>query len=226
MIGLGQYGYQVASSLAELKAEVLAIDRDPEVIESIKRVDGVHPLCLDATDEAALRATGVEDVEAAVVAIGQHLEVSIVVTALLERMAVRRIIARASTDLHKQILRDVGASHVHNPEVEMGMRDARSLFSPGLRDRMQLPTGQHVVEIDAKESIWGQSLSQLDFRTRNELMVIAIQKSRPYVNKRGETAYRTEMITLPTGSDLVEEGDVLTLVGTEVRVRELLELWQ
>ena len=91
VIGLGQYGYQLAVTLAELGADVLGLDQNEAICETIKRVDGVHPLCLDATDENALRSSGLEDVEVAIVAIGQHLEVSIVVTALLKRMAIPTI---------------------------------------------------------------------------------------------------------------------------------------
>lgn len=226
VIGLGQYGFQVAVALAKLGADVLAIDKNSDICESVKRHQGVHPLSLDATDEAALRASGIDEVDAVVVAIGQHLEISIVVTALLRRLSVRRIIARSSTDLHEQILRLVGATQVHNPEVEMGTRVAHSIFAPDVHDRMSLPTGHQLVEIDARESTWGRTLSDLDFRTRYELAVIAIRKRVPFVDKMGESSYRSETNMLPTGADIVERGDILAVLGTEARVREFLDLWQ
>lgn len=226
VIGLGQYGFQVAVSLSEMGADVLAIDRNNDICESIKRFDRIQPLCLDATNEQSLRATGIEEVDAAVVAIGQHLEISIVVTALLRQVPVKRIVARASTPLHKKILQLVGATQVRNPEVEMAARDAQAIFSPGLRERSVLPTGHHSIEVDARESVWGKTLGELDFRSRYELTVIAIKKQIPYVDRLGNNAYRVESNMLPTGADVIEKGDILVLIGTESRAREFLGLWQ
>ncbi len=225
VIGLGQYGCQVATSLADLGADVLAIDSDQAVCNSLKRVDGIQPVCLDATDEQALRATGIEEVDAAVVAIGQHLEVSIVVTALLRQVPVQRIVARSSSDLHGKILTLLGAAQVHNPEVEMAIRDAQAIFSPALRDRTALATGHHMVELDARESLWGKTLAELDFRTRFELTVIAIKKRVPIVDQLGETGFREEVNRLPTGSDVIEEGDIIVVIGTPSRAQEFLGLW-
>jgi trk system potassium uptake protein TrkA len=223
VIGLGQFGYQVAVSLAELGADVLAIDKNSDVCEAIKVVDGVHPMSLDATDERALRSAGLEDVEAVVVAIGQHLEVSIVVTALLHRMAVP-IVARSSSDLHEQILKEVGARTVLNPEREMGIKAAQTIFSPDLHDRMKLPSGHHLVEVDARRPLWGKTIGELDFRNRFELNVLAIKKRRPYVDQFGESAYTIETNLLPSGSDGIDEGDILVVAGSDTHVREFLEI--
>jgi trk system potassium uptake protein TrkA len=224
VIGLGQFGYQVAISLAELGAEVLAVDIDPSICEQITRVDRINPICLDATDEIALRATGIEDVEAAIVAIGQHLEVSILVTAILRRVSCRRIISRASSDLHAQILTSIGATQVCNPEQEMGIENARVIFAPDLRSRMQLPTGHYMAEIDTREPLWGKTIGELDFRARFELNVIAVKKRRPYVDEFGESRYTVETNLLPSGTDAVDEGDILVVIGRENRINDFLTL--
>ena len=224
VIGLGQFGREVVVTLAGLGAEVLAVDRDPDICEGLKSTDGVLPLCLDATDERALRGTGIEEVDAAVVAIGRHLEMSIVVTALLRRIAVRRILARASSELHAEILADVGATTVLNPEVEMGKRAAQSVFAPDLHTRMQLPTGHHLVEVDAREPLWGKTLGELDFRDRFALNLIALKKRIPVIDSYGDSGYKVDTNLLPTGADTIEKGDILVVIGTEVRVREFLEL--
>ena len=223
VIGLGQYGYQLAVTMAQLGADVLGIDRDAETCESIKNVDGVHPLCMDATDENALRSSGIQDVEAAIVAIGQHLEVSIVVTALLKRLAIPTV-ARSSTDLHEQILKEVGAHRVHNPEREMGEKVAHEIFSPDLHDHSKLSSGQTLAEVDAREPLWGKSLSELDFRGRFGLHLIAIKTRRPIVDQFGENTFEEEVNGLPLGEDIIEEGAILVVVGAEGRVRDFLEL--
>ncbi|MFT5430286.1 MAG: trk system potassium uptake protein TrkA [Myxococcota bacterium] len=226
VIGLGRFGFHVTSSLAELGAEVLAIDRDPEKCDAVKRIAGVHPLCLDATDEIALAASAIVDVDAAVVAIAGTLEASVIATALLKRMNVHRIIARAMNDVHRQILELIGATQVYNPEVEMGQRAAQAIFAPDLRDRMTLPTGHVMAEVDAREPIWGKTLGELDFRSRYELRVIAVKRRHPHIDALGENTYRTETNMLPTRSDALDRGDSIVVIGTAARVQEFLELWR
>ena len=129
VIGLGRFGYQVAVSLAELGAEVLAIDKQQDICDQLKQVQGVNPLCFDATDESALKKSQITDVDAAVVAVGAHLESSIIITALLHKLPISRIIARASSELHARILRHIGATQIYSPEVEMSRRDAEEIAS-------------------------------------------------------------------------------------------------
>ena len=225
VIGLGRFGNQVATSLAELGAEILAIDSDPDVCEQLKHVAGVHPLCLDATDESALRKSNVAEVDAAVVAVGAHLESSIVVTALLRNIHVERIVARASSALHAQILRDVGATQIYSPEVDMGIRAAQAIFAPDLYERTKLPTGHLLVEVDARESSWGKQLKELDFRGRYELTVIAVKRREPYVDSDGGSAFREDMNMLPGPNDILEKGDVLVVIGTRTRIQDFLDVW-
>ena len=62
VIGLGQFGHRIALRLAELGAEVLAIDSDPNVIE-MSRSKVSQAIQLDATDEGAFQASGVDEVD-------------------------------------------------------------------------------------------------------------------------------------------------------------------
>ena len=59
VIGLGRFGYRLATLLAEGGAEVIAIDRKRGLVEAIR--DSVTvAVCLDSTDEQALLAQGVD----------------------------------------------------------------------------------------------------------------------------------------------------------------------
>jgi len=224
VIGLGQFGFQVATSLAELGAEVLAIDRDSDVCEQIKRVDRINPVNLDATDEKAMRATGIEESDAVIVAMGNPMEASIVVTAILRRMACQRIIARSTSEIHTQVLTAIGANQITNPEQEMGAQMALTVFSPNVQDRRILSTGHILVEIDSKESLWNKTIGELDFRGRFELNVIAIKKRQAYVDELGESRYSVDTNLLPSGTDIIDEGDILVVIGTEARINDFLTL--
>ena len=222
VIGLGQFGYQLAVSLGLLGSDVLAIDRSVDIIEHIKDAVG-HAVALDATDEIALRSTGVADVDTVVVTIGQHVEVSVIITALLKNLGVPRIISRASTPLHRQILTLIGAHEVVNPEADMAVRLAESLYAPNVSQRMTLPTGHTYVEVEAGAELWDKTLMELEFRQRFELQVIGLKRRIPDVDDEGRSVFRTVVNHLPAGSDVIERGDVIALIGSERRIREFIE---
>ncbi|TFH59517.1 MAG: TrkA family potassium uptake protein, partial [Gemmatimonadales bacterium] len=85
--GLGKVGMKVALTLTEKGGQVLAVDEDIRKVEEVK--DHVaQAVCLDSTDEDAMRAAGLEDVDAAIVGAGENLEFSILATAILKKLGV------------------------------------------------------------------------------------------------------------------------------------------
>ncbi|NOY80576.1 MAG: TrkA family potassium uptake protein [Kiritimatiellaeota bacterium] len=179
VIGLGLFGREVALSLARRGYSVLAVDRAPEMVEQVKSaVD--QALILDTTDESALREARIDEMAVAVCAIGtQHVENSILTTALLHQLGVPRIIVRAANDLHARILRQVGATDVVNPEQEMGRRVAHQIASPGIREVLSLAEGVCVAEVPTPPSFAGESLAGLDVRRKYGVNVIGVQRRLP-----------------------------------------------
>ncbi len=179
VIGLGLFGREVALSLARRGYSVLAVDRAPEMVEQVKSaVD--QALILDTTDESALRESRIDEMAVAVCAIGtQHVENSILTTALLHQIGVPRIIVRAANDLHARILRQVGATDVVNPEQEMGRRVAHQIASPGIREVLSLAEGVCVAEVPTPPSFAGESLAGLDVRRKYGVNVIGVQRRLP-----------------------------------------------
>ena len=131
VIGLGRFGCKVAETLAQKGASVIAVDTIQENVEKVS--DFVtKAVRIDSTDEKALLACGIKDVDVAVVAMGEDIESSVLTTALLKNLDVAEIVARACSTLHAQILRLVGATRVVFPEEYMGFRVANSILSPGV----------------------------------------------------------------------------------------------
>jgi trk system potassium uptake protein TrkA len=132
VIGLGRFGYRCAVTLAENGMEVLGVDTNEATINTI-RDQITHSVCLRVTDEEALRSIGAESMDTVIVAMGENFAQSILVTALLKkRLHTKQVITRAISDIHKEILRLVGADQVIMPEEEVGMRIADSLTLPGI----------------------------------------------------------------------------------------------
>ena len=117
VIGLGRFGSRLASNLAAAGAEVIAIDRSRQIVEDLR--DKVTlAIALDATDEQALRIQGVDQVDCAVVGIGQDFEANALTTALLKSLGVARVVSRAGNQMQAEILTRIGADGVVKPEDE------------------------------------------------------------------------------------------------------------
>lgn len=221
--GLGLFGRRVAETLASLGAEVLAVDRSPAVVEALKdRV--THAVCLDVNDEAALVESGLLTCDVVVVAIGEELGSSILVTALLKKHGVRRIIARSHSDIHAQVLRTVGAERCVDPQDEMAVRLAQEIFAPSVHARLQLSTGQEVVEVEAHPRLHGKTVAELAFRQKYRLNIVAIKRRPEGFEPATGGAGSWEVVTLPAPTDVLRAGDVLVLIGDAEMVGAFLDL--
>ena len=157
VIGLGRFGYQLAETLSENGMEVIAIDSNEDIVESIK--DKVtHAICMRVTNEESLRNIGVEEMDTVIVATGENFAQTILITALLKkRLHVPYVIARAIDDIHKEILTLIGADRVILPEKEIGIRLADSLSSP-FTDLVRLTKDFSISQIIAPSSFVGKNL--------------------------------------------------------------------
>jgi trk system potassium uptake protein TrkA len=234
VIGLGLFGREVAVSLARRGHSVLAIDFDIEQVEQIK--DSVDQAsAMDTTDEVALREARIDEMETVVCAIGaQHIENSILTTALLHQLEVPRIISRAADSLHARILRQVGATEVVNPEQEMGWRVANQIASPGIREVLRLAEDICVAEIPVPSSFVGETPASLDVRQKYGVTIIGVQRLVP----AGERDVRTgatevegaggrplernrRLILTIEPNDPFQQDDTLVVIGHEENMKRL-----
>lgn len=200
VIGMGRFGQSVARSLASMGKEVLAVDKSEELIGDIAPYV-THAVQADATDEKALNALGLRNFDAALVTIGDDIQASILVTLLCKEMGVGYVVAKAQTDLHAKVLLKIGADKVVFPERDMGMRLAHNLAAANVIDYIQVSEDLRVLEVNAIGAWAGKSLTDLDFRKRYSINVIAIKKEAGKVN------------SAPHGEDVIEKGDMLIVVG-------------
>ncbi len=202
VIGIGRFGYSVAKTLADMGCQVLAIDRSEE---RLRQLEGIvtQVVQADATDEKALRAAGIKDVDAGIVAIGENLEASVLVSLILKELGVPYIVSKATNRLHAEVLKRIGCDRVILPEEEMGVRVARSLVSPNIMDELDLSEKVRIYEVRVPEVITGKTLGELDFRKRFGLNVVAVK------SKDGEI----EMT--PTAETVLKEGDYIFVIGDQ-----------
>lgn len=222
IIGLGKLGTTVAKFLAERGAEVIAVDKNANLVDELKEIVDLA-VKLDATDEEALRSQGIDKVDVAIVSMGENFEAAVMATALLKgKLGVPLVITRASpteSGIREKILKLVGADRIVLPEVEMGQKLARSLLLTRIVDYVPISEKYNTAEVEAPRSFWGKNIGDLNIRRRYKVSILEIKRS--YLGKNGK---KTEKINyLPQADDLVEEGDLLLVIGELEDIERLSE---
>ena len=99
-------------------------------------------VCLDSTDESALRASGMAEAATVVLALGENqLEQAVLTTMLLREIGVGRIISRAASDVQRKVLERIGVSKVVFPERQVGEQIARQVMMPAVQRFVPLGDG-------------------------------------------------------------------------------------
>ena len=220
VIGLGRFGSSVARTLAEKGKEVLCVDTDEEKVQDISEFV-THAVCIDARDEKALRAVGVENVDVAVVSIGSNLEASILITLILKEIGIKEVISKAVTADHGKVLTRVGATRIVFPERDMGVRLANSLISPAIIEHIELSVGHSTAEVVPPPDFVGRSLGDVDIRAKYGVNVIAIKKKVPVVAKDGKKRVEQRINVSPTADDSISKDDILVVLGENGNIDKL-----
>ncbi|MCD6396724.1 MAG: TrkA family potassium uptake protein [Spirochaetaceae bacterium] len=211
VIGLGVFGLKVCEVIAERGGRVIAIDKDPSLIEKIKDIV-TQSILLDSTDETAMNQIPYADISVAIVAIGEHIEASILTTAILKRLGIPYIVARAVTEIHHQVLRQVGADEVVNIEIEEGQRIAQRLISPEVLDRISVTENISVAEVYVPKDFLGKTLAKLNIRNKMHVNIVAILRTTLSVDEEGNPV-KTDNAVFPDAAEILQESDIMLIVG-------------
>ncbi len=215
VIGLGRFGSAVATTLAEMGEEVIGIDSDEEKVRQL--ADALaQAVQLEASDLKALREVGVQDVDTAIISIGENIEASLLVVMQVKELGVKNVVAKAVTPLHGRILQKLGVNRVIYPEREMAIRVALSLVVPNVLDYIEVSKDYSIVDIEAPPAFVGQSLKELELRPRYGLTLIAI--------KRRSSGGAEATIVAPSADERIAVGDVLSLLGATERLGQIEKL--
>ncbi len=215
VIGLGRFGSAVALTLAEGNFDILAIDRDEAKVKAV--ADSVTlAVQIDATDEKALREAGVQNMDVAVVSIGENIEASILVVMLLKELGIKEIIAKAVNDLHGKVLSHIGVTRVVYPERDMAQRVAHSLIKPAFLEQIELSPEYSIVELPAPAFLWDKSIKDTKLRTEYGISIIAI-KRKSVVNKEERESWNIN----PSPDDVIKKDDILVVLGANTDIERL-----
>ncbi len=213
IIGLGTFGESLAKSLTEKGAEVIAIDRNMDRVEAIQDYVSIA-VQLDSTEEGALLAQGIDEVDVAVVCIGEDFKSNLLTSVLLKQIGVPQVISRSTGMLETKILKAVGIERVVDPEEEVGERLAYSLMHPALKDIFYLAGNISVAEFKAPRSFVGKTLQELSLRPKYGINLIVI---------RSQTE-KGEQVVMPNAETVIREGDHLMVVGSREAINKVVNL--
>ncbi len=174
VIGLGRFGSSLARELTRCGVEVLGIDADEKLVRDLapSLTDAV---VADTTDPEALRQLGVGEVERVLVAIGSHLEASILTASNLVELGVRDIWAKADSEHHARILTQIGVHHVVRPERDTGRRVAH-LLGGRFQDFAELDENYGVIKLSPPSVLLSGPLDPQEIWRKHHVQVISLRR--------------------------------------------------
>lgn len=219
VFGIGRYGTQIALSLSAKGAEVFTFDSNPGRSENIKN-DVALAVTLDSTDIKALQNQQVRDMDAAVVAIGENFEATVLTSLNLLDLGVPRVIVRSNGEHQQRILMSLGIEEILNPEKEVASVISERLIHPNIGGFLQLPDDYEIAEIHAPTKCIGRTLGSIDLTNRYELRLITIRR---IFESDGEPTAE-HIIGVPKPEMEIEATDTLVVFGTLTAVKRFLEI--
>lgn len=210
VIGLGLFGRAVARQLCALGAEVLVIDRSNELVQQLAN-DVTHAVVADAQDKEVLRALGAGDFDCAILAIGDELAASVLITMNLKELNVPYIVCKAHDETHAKVLEKLGADRVVIPEEEYAQRLGRSLYSHNVLDYIELSEEYGILEVPAPRTWIGKTLKELNVRAKLGVNIIAVESGR-----------KTNVA--PGADYLIQAGDIMVVLGDNYALEAVQKL--
>jgi len=211
VIGLGQFGQTLAETLTQEGAEVLAIDKNEKIVEEFKDKVALAVVA-DATDEEVLKAQGIQDFDAVIVAIGgDKILTTILITALLKKLGAQKIVARgirtSESQIEEKILESVGADRIILSSVETAKRLAQEVLGTHILSYVPISAGYSLIKIEVPKKFIDRAIRDLKLRDIYKINLIGIERD-------GEVNY------LPRSSEVIQQGDFLIIIGREEDVEK------
>ncbi len=211
IIGLGMFGIRMMEELDQAEAGLIIVDKDPEIIDQFK--DKVQDAYIaDAINEAALKKIIPLDIDAVIVDMGGNVEASVMTTNYLKKLGIKKIIVKAETNAHGEILTLVGATQVVYPDLDAAQRLTPQLVSNRLFNFVQVSENFSLAEVAVTESIVGHSIFDINFRQKYGLTLVAFR------HKEME-----DYAFISGGSFIFEEDQILLVAGTDEAIENFTE---
>ena len=220
IIGLGIYGSNLATDLTAMGHEVIGADINPITIENIKdKISTVYTL--DSTEEPAIAALPLKAVDLVIVAIGENFGASVKTVAILRKLGVKAIYARAVDDIHQTILEGFKVDRILIPEQRAARELTRELAIGPQIDAMRIDRDTYILKFKVSPIFVGLSLGDAEIEKRYGMKIIVL--SRP-VMQRNMIGIQTPIIKVKqdvAADTILEKDDEHTVLATQKQFKEM-----
>ncbi|HJO92007.1 MAG TPA: TrkA family potassium uptake protein [Victivallales bacterium] len=211
VIGLGEFGSHIATTLSSEGCEVIAIDISEKRINNIKDFV-MQAVVADASQVKSIEQVIPTDIDFIVLAIG-NIEKSMIATLYLKDYGFNKLYVKAVTDEHEKILKLLGVEHIIFPERDIAKRIATRLVSSNLLDYLPLSDDYSIAEVKPLDKMQGVNLKDLAFRRKYNLSIIAVKR----LDAR-------KLIFTPGPFYVIAKGDILTVLGKKQNIETYNDL--
>jgi len=223
VFGLGNFGASLAHQLVDLGHEVIGVDAKMELADKYKH-SITHTVALDSTSKEAVEQLPLRDLDAAIVGIGENEGATIMTTALLKQMNVKRIICRVTSPLQKIVLDAMNIQEFVYPEASSAERLALKLDLPGVIDSFQINVNYRLLEVAVPDRYVGRSVADLNLAERYRLVLVTIIKNVKQKNIFGNDKNELQVMGIVPPETVVRSGDILLLFGAPKDLETFIEL--
>ncbi|MGJ1433396.1 potassium channel family protein [Sphingobacterium spiritivorum] len=221
VLGLGHFGKSLAIHLTELGHEVIGADKNLTIVEQLKdRV--THTVCMDTTDRDSVSALPLRDSHAVIVAIGEDEGASMLTTALLKQLHVKRIIGRVVSDLQKTVMEAMEIDEYIMPEEEAAERLAMRLDNIDIVDSFKISDKYSIVETKVPSKYIGMTLEQANLTNSYGVIVLTTVNQRDVLEK-GKNVKKKEATGIAKSDTMLREEDLLVLFGELSNIKKLIQ---
>lgn len=220
IIGLGIYGANLAVDLTRLGHEVIGADNRQSNIDAIKNyVSTVY--VIDSTEESSLNVLPLNNVDLVIVAIGENFGASIKTVALLKKMGVKHIYARAIDKIHESILEGFNIDRIITPEQRAAADLTHEMELGTDVTSIKIDSQNYILKFKAPSFLIGTPYRDLSLEASFGLRLIAVTRLADKRNVIGVTHPEPALIDI-SGPDIkIEDGDELTVFGSKKSYRDL-----
>lgn len=216
VIGYGRLGRAVAMELRDSGMPFCVIERDPAKIAEAEEHLNVPVVPGDGSDDEVLRTAGILRAKGVAVAAGMGAESIFATLSARQLNPGAYIVTRAETTAELSKARRAGANAVVSPYGIGGWRMAHGLLRPNASHFLDLATlsahADFVLEeflVPKDSSVAGKTCRDLRIREVHNVSVVAI--------RRADGTF----IAVPSADDLLQEHDVIIVVGKPEGVQAL-----
>lgn len=220
IIGLGIYGSNLARDLTDMGHEVIGADRSSTIVDAIKD-DIATAYIIDSTDETALSALPLSGVDLVIVAIGENFGANIKTVALLKKLGVRHIYARAADPLHRSILEGLKIDRIITPEQRAARDLSQEMALGSQAEVMQVDSERYVMCFEAPSYFFGLNYVNIDLSKDYGLKLVGASRPKHSRNMLGIAMDSLEPLDIADAATKVLEGDVIVCYGTRKAYRRL-----